>query len=225
MIYAISEGSRWFKHQQNCHPFNLRQQNISGNNTNEESDAFSSPLSRLFMMVPLSSSNICRKTWKAEPQWNLPSHGRSCLLKISLFWANESKWDNMDHGQCFICMLYIYIDISICMFPTFFLYFHMHGQCSIWNMLKNIYIYVHVPLGGILKAKNSPDRHPRLDSWTCGPGGDFRWQNHWKTRNIPWGLWEDYWIVGRTIYPPTPAICRGSAPEKKWLCGVMKGQA
>ena len=27
------------------------------------------------------------------------------------------------------------------------------------------------------------------------------------------------------LYPPTPAICRGSAPEKKWLCGVMKGQA
>ena len=52
----------------------------------------------------------------------------------------------------------------------------MHGQCSIWNMLIYIniyiYIYVHVPLGGILKAENSPDRHPRLDSWTCGPGGE-----------------------------------------------------
>ena len=25
-----------------------------------------------------------------------------------------------------------------------------------------------------------------------------------------------------TIYPPTPAICRGSAPEKKWLCGALR---
>ena len=36
----------------------------------------------------------------------------------------------------------------------------------------------------------------------------------------------DYIILCYVIlYPPTPAICRGSAPEKKWLCGVMKGQA
>jgi len=27
------------------------------------------------------------------------------------------------------------------------------------------------------------------------------------------------------IYPPTPAICRGSASEKKWFCGAFGGPA
>ena len=29
----------------------------------------------------------------------------------------------------------------------------------------------------------------------------------------------------KRLYPPTPAICRGSAPEKKWLCGALGGPA
>ena len=132
--------------------------------------------------------------------------------KSPCFELHESKWDNMDHGQCFICMLYIYIDRYIYMHvPYFFLYFHMHGQCSIWNMLIYINIYIYIctcPIGRYSKSREltgSSSSAGFLDMWPWRRTKTVAC-HHWKTINIPWinrrilGSLEDYWIIGRTRF-------------------------
>jgi len=38
-------------------------------------------------------------------------------------------------------------------------------------------------------------------------------------------IFQYYYTFEIVQNPPTPAICRGSAPEKKWLCATLGGPA
>ena len=140
------------------------------------------------------------------------------MLLYKLYKSNNSGFFNKSHNSSFwILLLLVNYNYSI----------HWGETKSTLTSRFRCLVEGH---GGLVKAPS-----------TCVPGAMvfFTWRKKFH-RHLIWLTYIIYIYIIVTIiayiiyvythtyiyiYPPTPAICRGSAPEKKWLCGAFGGPA